>query len=595
MSSSNFRGCRFVQPLPACLLLALATVAGSASAQTLAAALPVLPGHVSAQYWIDPSGTATLDAARAALEAGKGRVADPSEVMPFGGGTAVWYRLELPEVVVPTQAVFTVPIAGVDRLDLFSPEGARGWHSQSAGDALDVNQWPVRFLYPAFSLTLPPGQVRATYMRVQNNHAIPVEWQLQDAGSFMQTVNLWHLALGGYVGLIVLVLLLSVVHAVSWRDFIHLYYAVHVVLVGLSILSLTGLAGEYLWPAHPWWNDKAPTVIPAVSMLWAALFARALVAERGRWMVSWLLLGAAAYSVLMVLAFLLLPRENLYRAPAVYAVPAMVAVVGVLAWYSRRRPEVGLWVVTGVAVLVAGAMLPLMRNLGWLPVSFATQFGLPAGGALEIPLVLIGLYFRSRESRDNRLRLEALAHTDPLTGVKNHRVLIDRLEHLLGRSRRNPSLGTVLRVHVSNLAAIRSQYGREAAEAALVRAAECLAREAAEGDTVAREEGGDLVLLLEGQLSSTQAAEAAGSIVARGLQFSAKLPKGVTLALQVGGACAPLPNVDAPVLLIMLRRMIVDLRHDPFQRAVRFIQPPPSRARAVPSPVSPVEPAMSDS
>ena len=44
----------------------------------------------------------------------------------------------------------------------------------------------------------------------------------------------------------------------------------HVVLVGLSILSLTGLAGEYLWPDNAWWNDKAPLVLPSASFGWAS-------------------------------------------------------------------------------------------------------------------------------------------------------------------------------------------------------------------------------------------------------------------------------------------------------------------------------------
>src|SRR4051812_13580566 len=69
----------------------------------------------------------------------------------------------------------------------------------------------------------------------------------------------------------------SGVNTVSWRDPIHLLYAGHVVLVGLSILSLTGLAGEYLWPDNAWWNDKAPVVLPAASLGWAALFIRELV------------------------------------------------------------------------------------------------------------------------------------------------------------------------------------------------------------------------------------------------------------------------------------------------------------------------------
>ena len=58
-----------------------------------------------------------------------------------------------------------------------------------------------------------------------------------------------------------------------------------------------------------------------------------------------------------------------------------------------------------------------------------------------------------------------------------------------------------MQVHVANLEAIRAEYGREAAEAALVRAAECVTSEAKEGDIVAREQGGDLVLVMEGQVT----------------------------------------------------------------------------------------------
>ena len=97
--------------------------------------------------------------------------------------------------------------------------------------------------------------------------------------------------------------------------------------------------------------------------------------------------------------------------------------------------------------------------------------------------MLIGLYFRGRERRDNRVRLEALSHTDPLTGLGNHRVLMLRLGQLLARSRRDPLLGAVMRVRVANLHDINEQYGREAMEAAMVRAAECVARGAIEGDT----------------------------------------------------------------------------------------------------------------
>jgi two-component system, sensor histidine kinase LadS len=528
--------------------------------------------------------------ARNEFEAGRGDPADAGQVMPFGGGAAVWYRLQLPGITAPAQAVLTVPIPGVELVELFQPDGAGGWRSQRAGDAINVEQWPVRHLFPAFALAVQAGEMPPLYLRLQHSHPARMAWQLQDAGAFMETTKLWHLALGMYAGFIMLVVLLSVANAFSWRDSIHLYYAVHVVLVGLGVLSLTGLAGEYLWPANAWWNDKASILIPAFSVGWAALFVRELVAERGRWLVSWSLLVLAAYAFLMGLAFVTLGREGFHRAPGVYAAPVMAVIVGVLAWYAWRHPRVGLWLLTGFSVIVAGSMLPLMHNLGWLPGSVVTHYGVPIGAALEIPLVLVGLYWRSRERRDNRVRMEALSRTDPLTGVGNHRVLVERLEHLLGRSRRDSFLGAVLRVRVANLDVIRKRHGREAAEAALVRAAECVAREAAETDTVAREEDGDLVLVLEGHVTHRHAASAGRNIVAHGLQYSDRLPSGVTLTLRVGGARAPLPRVDAPALLGMLHRTIVELARDPQRRALRFIDSRPPHSTAPDS----VQPAMSD-
>ena len=334
--------------------------------------------------------------------------------MPLGGGAAIWYRLQLPTVSAPVPAVFTVNFPGIDSVNLHRSDGAGGWRMQRAGDVLPVNEWPVPYLHPAFAFTLQPGETQATYMRVEHTNPIRVNWVLWDARSFSSASKVWHLVLGAYAGCIALVVLLSIGNTVSWRDSIHLYYAVHVVLVGLSILSLTGLAGEYLWPGNAWWNNKAAVVLPAASVGWAALFVRALVAERGRRLVSWALVGLAAYSCLMMVAFLLLGREHFYRAPTVYAVPGMVFILAVLAWYSLRRPRVGLWVLGGMSLLVLGTMLPLMRNLGWLPVTFATQYGTQIGGALEIPLVLIGLYFRSSERRDNQARVGALCAHRPL-------------------------------------------------------------------------------------------------------------------------------------------------------------------------------------
>jgi two-component system, sensor histidine kinase LadS len=247
----------------------------------------------------------------------------------------------------------------------------------------------------------------------------------------------------------------------------------------------------------------------------------------------------------------------------------------VVGWYALRRPAVGVWVLAGLAVLTLAAVFPLLRNFGLEPPAFAARYGLQIGGALEIPLMLTGLYFRSRERRENLLRVHALERTDPLTGVGSHRVLMERLEQLLERHRRDPQVGAVLRVRVGNIGAVASQYGREATEAAVVRAAECVARESREGDTVAREQAGDLVLLLEGRMTREQAAVAGRNIIACGLKFSGRLPPGVTLSLHVAGACAPFPQGNAQLLLGALGQLVQDIGSNPRGRTLRIVSASP--------------------
>jgi GGDEF domain-containing protein len=109
-----------------------------------------------------------------------------------------------------------------------------------------------------------------------------------------------------------------------------------------------------------------------------------------------------------------------------------------------------------------------------MALSAATQYGAQIGAALEIPLLLLALYLRSREKRDNQARVGALTRTDPLTGVGNHRVLLQRLDSLLVRQQRDPGAGAVVRVRLSNAIDIRQDYGMETAQSAVVQAGACI-------------------------------------------------------------------------------------------------------------------------
>ncbi|MBI1773106.1 MAG: EAL domain-containing protein [Burkholderiales bacterium] len=94
-------------------------------------------------------------------------------------------------------------------------------------------------------------------------------------------------------------------------------------------------------------------------------------------------------------------------------------------------------------------------------------------------------------------KLEHLAYHDPLTGLANRRLLIDRLQHsLLAKSRSN-LYGAVLFLDLDNFKTINDSSGHGKGDMLLQVAAKRLAHSIRNGDTLARYGGDEFVLLLE--------------------------------------------------------------------------------------------------
>lgn len=531
------------------------------------------PGQ--AQILIDDSGAQSFAAMRARFERGEGALHDDRKTLPIGGVRTAWLRIYLPESTLPLEHVLAVPHPGMDRVNLYAPDATGGWQAQYSGDLLPVSQWPIRYLYPAIAFTQQPSAAPIVYLEVRHSHPISVRWHLTGRMAFDESSKLWHLALGGYLGLIALVLVLSVYNGLSWRDPLHLFYAVYVLSLALTQLSLTGLGGEYLWPNNVWWNNMASVVVPTASVTVSCMFLLVLMRDQrnARWPCA--ALGVvAAISLVNIGGFLFVGREPFFQLSNLAFPLTFVVYIGCLVWYAQRRPAVGLWMLAGYCCVLVGASFPVLRNLQLLPLNLLTQHGVQIGSSLEIPLLLIGLYARSRERRDNQLRADNIAKVDPLTGVASAKVLMERLEALVGRQLREAGRGAVMRLRVANLMDIRSQYGLEAAQSALVQAAACITLNIGEEGLVGRHSDGDFVALLEGRASHPHTSATAQRIIAQGLESSRLLPPGVRLKLLVVATLAPLPERNAQALMARMDATLGEMALRP-SRVLRFLEDEP--------------------
>ncbi len=151
-----------------------------------------------------------------------------------------------------------------------------------------------------------------------------------------------------------------------------------------------------------------------------------------------------------------------------------------------------------------GYPFPALRSAGLLPDSWATQYAVLIGSAIEIPLLLYILHRRAKDFNENRARMRALDSTDPLTGLTVTPVLRLRMRDAMRRARRYGHQCAVLLVELSNHAEIVALEGREGGDRALVVAASKLSRVVRDVDTVCRVANTRFAILIEGPMHPHQ-------------------------------------------------------------------------------------------
>lgn len=121
--------------------------------------------------------------------------------------------------------------------------------------------------------------------------------------------------------------------------------------------------------------------------------------------------------------------------------------------------------------------------------------------------------------RESHGRFEHMAHHDPLTGLPNRTLFLDRFEHALANARRYDTRMALLFIDLDQFKSINDNYGHETGDRILMAAADVLRRGVRASDTAARIAGDEFAVLIE----HADAAMVEGVVKRMSHEFATKL------------------------------------------------------------------------
>jgi two-component sensor histidine kinase len=353
------------------------------------------------------------------------------ETSPAFGFTtsAYWVRFTvLNPLAEERQWYLEIAYPPMDRIDLYSPQPAGGFHVRSAGDRFPFTQREVQHRHFIFHMRAAPQSQHTYYLRFETAGAVNLPLVLLSPAALAEKINNEQIVLGIYHGAILVMLVYNFFLFLSIRDRSYLYYVLFNSGWIMAMLTLNGLAFQYLWPRQVWWTNNSLLFFFCFSFVWGVQFSRAFLQTRQHApRFDRVMRGLLVFGSLGMFASLLTSYAFSVRLTNVIGMcTVLLWLNGYICWMQGSRPA-RYYVLAWSASIVGVAILSL-KNFGFLPHNTFTIWAPQLGSGAEIVLLSLGLADRIKTLQQEKERAQKelletkLTMQDALLKEVHHRV-----------------------------------------------------------------------------------------------------------------------------------------------------------------------------
>jgi GGDEF domain-containing protein len=502
--------------------------------------------------------------------------------LPTAARQEVWLRFSVAPTAEPETWYFRIPKLSLEKATFYSKAVASAdssWKSASAGLNVPNTQWPVRTRDPVFELFTRTDVPQQYYVKIEHSSPVTESMQLIAAADFADGANRVGTLNGLMIGLFSALLLVSLISARLNHDQHFGWFALLVLSVLFTQLTLSGYLWLRVWPNSTYLARVTLWIIPLISLIALAKYCLSITyAKELSAGIYWVLVAVMVISALLAITLAYALPDFPALLINLYYGAAMLTILACMAWIAWRSQH-WLWmVVVSLIPLSLSVVARIAYNFGLVAHVELAQLGGVISACLGLLIIYGCMVMQSRSKLSSSVREEVIETRDVATGLFNERIAIARLPQLILRSQRFERSCGVLLVRWTDFSRITQTITDATMRGKmLAHLGSRLARVARDIDTVARVADDSFVVLVEAPVSHEMLSEIASKILSGCLRPSQYMPEQRGFDMHIAIWESGKINANADQVMEMLKTRINQMREGT-QRRVQFIDSPLSTA-----------------
>ena len=340
------------------------------------------------------------------------QIEKPLEIIDFT--ISRWFiRFEVKNPGAEKNIMFETARPITDRVDLYEVKKGSIIQSWKSGDSREFNQKDYAHRKNIFPIKFDPDETKYFYLVLESDGEVInlpfIFWQQEEFHTTDYKNQLFH---GFYFGVLALVVFIFFFFYLLLKDVSFLYYILYVSFQFLLQFSLEGFTFQYIFPNSLYLASNAVLLSAAGTVFFVILYATSFlkIKERSkRWnkYFNAILIGL---SIIVIMS--LIPGKLHAISYPIINLLSLIGTISILVAIYRMRKKgysVNNAFSLGFLILIAGAVVFILGNLGVLGDARVSELALKLGSGLEILALSISMAGKYKEMQEEKEKAQEKA------------------------------------------------------------------------------------------------------------------------------------------------------------------------------------------